>query len=176
VAECGLAHPEVLERAGLAGWSGLALGMGLDRLLMLRKGIPDIRLLRSADPRIAGQMTDLARYRPVSAMPPIRRDLSVAVEAADTAEDLGDRVRDALGPDADAVEEVAVLAETPYDQLPPQAVARLGIGPHQKNVLVRVVLRHLERTLTDEEANRLRDRVYAALHQGSVHQWAARSP
>jgi phenylalanyl-tRNA synthetase alpha chain len=26
--ECGLAHPAVLEAAGLAGWSGLALGMG----------------------------------------------------------------------------------------------------------------------------------------------------
>jgi phenylalanyl-tRNA synthetase alpha chain len=30
---------------------------------------------------------------------------------------------------------------------------------------VRVVLRHLERTHTDEEANRLRDRIYAALHR-----------
>ncbi|HXP14022.1 MAG TPA: hypothetical protein VN907_01790, partial [Actinomycetes bacterium] len=58
--ECGLAHPAVLEAAGLGGRSGLPLGMGLDRLLMLRKGIPDIRLLRSADPRIAGQMADLA--------------------------------------------------------------------------------------------------------------------
>jgi phenylalanyl-tRNA synthetase alpha chain len=84
VAECGLAHPEVLERAGLAGW-------------------------------------------------------------------------------------------TPYHQLPAQAVARLGIRQGQKNVLVRVVLRHLDRTLTDEEANRLRDRIYAASHQGTVHQWAARS-
>jgi phenylalanyl-tRNA synthetase alpha chain len=173
--ECGLAHPAVLEAAGLAGWSGLALGMGLDRLLMLRKGVPDIRLLRSADPRVAGQMTDLAPWRPVSTMPPVRRDLSVAVAADDAVEDLGDRVRDALGPDADAVEEVAVLAETPYDRLPPQAVDRLGIGPQQKNVLVRVVLRHLERTLTDEEANRMRDRVYAALHRGTAHQWAARS-
>jgi phenylalanyl-tRNA synthetase alpha chain len=173
--ECGLAHPAVLEAAGLAGWSGLALGMGLDRLLMLRKGIPDVRLLRSTNPRVAGQMTDLAPYRPVSAMPPVRRDLSVAVEADDTVEDLGDRVRDALGPDADAVEEVTVLSETPQDRLPPQAVTRLGIGPDQKNVLVRVVLRHLERTLTDEEANRLRDRIYAALHRGSAHQWAARS-
>jgi phenylalanyl-tRNA synthetase alpha chain len=173
--ECGLAHPEVLERAGLAGWSGLALGMGLDRLLMARKGIPDIRLLRSVDPRVAGQLTDLAPYRPVSAMPPVRRDLSVAVPADDTAEDLGDRVREALGPGADAVEEVGVLAETPYDRLPPQAVARLGMRPDHKNLLVRVVLRHLERTLTDAEANQLRDRVYAALHQGSVHQWAARS-
>jgi phenylalanyl-tRNA synthetase alpha chain len=102
--ECGLAHPEVLAHAGLAGWSGLALGMGLDRLLMLRKGIPDIRLLRSADPRIAGQMAALVAYRPVSAMPPVRRDLSVAVDADDGAEDLGDRVRHALGPDAEAVE------------------------------------------------------------------------
>jgi phenylalanyl-tRNA synthetase alpha chain len=174
--ECGLAHPAVLEAAGLAGWSGLALGMGLDRLLMLRKGIPDVRLLRSTDPRVAGQMTDLAPYRPVSAMPPVRRDLSVAVEADDTVEDLGGRVRDALGPDAAAVEEVTVLSETPQDRLPPQAITRLGIRPHQKNVLVRVVLRHLERTLTDEEANRLRDRIYEALHRGSAHQWAARSP
>jgi phenylalanyl-tRNA synthetase alpha chain len=49
--ECGLADPGVLARAGLASHGGLALGLGLDRLLMLRKGIPDIRLLRSADPR-----------------------------------------------------------------------------------------------------------------------------
>jgi phenylalanyl-tRNA synthetase alpha chain len=73
------------------------------------------------------------------------------------------------------VEEVAVLAETGYEQLPAQAVARLGIRQGQKNLLVRVVLRHLERTLTDAEANQLRDRIYAALHQGSAHQWAARS-
>jgi phenylalanyl-tRNA synthetase alpha chain len=175
VAECGLAHPEVLERAELAGWSGLAVGMGLDRLLMLRKGVPDIRLLRSTDPRIAGQMTDLAPWRPVSAMPPVRRDLSVAVDAEEAAEDLGDRVREALGPDAEAVEEVAVLAETGHEQLPAQAVARLGIRQGQKNLLVKVVLRHLERTLTDEEANRMRNRIYAALHQGTSHQWAVRS-
>jgi phenylalanyl-tRNA synthetase alpha chain len=173
VAEGGLAHPDVLGRAGLAGWSGLALGMGLDRLLMLRKGIPDIRLLRSVDPRVSAQLTNLAPWRPVSAMPPIRRDLSVAVDADGTGEDLGDRVRDALGEEADAVEEVAVLAETGYHQLPGQAIARLGIRPGQKNVLVRVVLRHLERTVTDAEANRLRDRVYAALHQGTHHEWAA---
>jgi phenylalanyl-tRNA synthetase alpha chain len=49
--ECGLAQPGVLAATGLAGQGGLALGMGLDRLLMLVKNIPDIRLLRSADPR-----------------------------------------------------------------------------------------------------------------------------
>ena len=172
--ECGLAHPQVLARAGLHGWSGLALGMGLDRLLMLRKGIPDIRLLRAADPRVASQMRNLDPYVPVSAMPPIRRDLSITVHGGDDAEDLGDRVRDALGPDADAVEEVAVISEADYDEVPEPARARLGMARGQRNLLVRVVLRHLERTLTDAEANLLRDRIYVALHQGTVHQWAAR--
>jgi phenylalanyl-tRNA synthetase alpha chain len=170
--ECGLAHPQVLARAGLTGWHGLALGLGLDRFLMLRKGIPDIRLLRSVDPRIADQMLDLSPYRPVSAMPAVTRDLSVAVDAGDEVEELGDRVRDALGDDATAVEEISVLSTTPYEGLPPSAVTRMGVTPSQKNVLVRVVLRHLERTLTDAEANELRDRIYAALHQGSAHEWA----
>lgn len=171
--ECGLAHPDVLARAGLAGWHGLALGLGLDRFLMLRKGIPDIRLLRSTHLRVAEQMLDLEPYRPVSSMPALTRDLSVAVAAHDAIEELGDRVRDALGSEADAVEEVTVRSETPYAQLPPSAIARMGMTPDQKNVLVRIVLRHLERTLTDGEANELRDRIYAALHRGSRHEWAS---
>jgi phenylalanyl-tRNA synthetase alpha chain len=171
--ECGLAHPEVLTRAGLAGWHGLALGLGLDRFRMLRKGIPDIRLLRSNDPRIAEQMLDLAAYRPMSSMPAITRDLSVAVDADDDVEELGDRVRDALGEDADAVEGVTVPSATPYDRLPTSAVNRMGMAPNQKNVLVRVELRHLERTLTDADANALRDRIYGALHRGTTHEWAS---
>ncbi|MGH8825712.1 MAG: hypothetical protein ACRDVN_14750, partial [Jiangellaceae bacterium] len=80
IAECGLAAPHVLRNAGVdaARWSGLALGMGLDRALMLRTGVPDIRLLRSLDPRVSAQMLDLAPYRSVSDLPAARRDLSVA--------------------------------------------------------------------------------------------------
>jgi phenylalanyl-tRNA synthetase alpha chain len=177
IGECGLAAPRVLADARLdvATTTGLAMGLGLDRLLMLRKGIPDIRLLRARDARIADQMQDLAPYRAVSAMPPALRDLSIAVDAGDTAEDLGDRVRGALGERAVAVESVEVVTETAYDALPAAARARIGLGPGQKNLLVRMVLRDLERTLTAAEANALRDRIYAALHQGTAHQWAARA-
>lgn len=177
IGECGLAASRVLTDAGLdATTTGLAMGLGLDRLVMLRKGLPDIRLLRARDPRIAGQMQDLAPYRPVSAMPPASRDLSIAVDAGDTAEDLGDRVRGALGDRADAVESVAVVTETGHDALPAAARARIGLGPGQKNLLVRLVLRDLERTLTAAEANALRDRIYAALHRGATHQWATGAP
>ena len=83
LAECGLAAPGLLASSGLDPdrWSGLALGMGLDRALMLRKGIDDIRTLRSTDPRIQTQMSDLSRWRPVSTLPPIRRDISIVITA-----------------------------------------------------------------------------------------------
>jgi len=173
--ECGRAAPEVLARGGLsAEYAGLAMGVGLDRALMLRKGIDDIRLLRSSDPRVAAQMRDLDPYRPVSAQPPVRRDLSIAAAPETTAEELGDRVRAALGDRADAVEAIEVLAETPGEELPPQAAERLGVQPGQKNVLLRVVLRHPTKTLTDAEANELRDAVYTAVHEGTEWTWAAR--
>jgi phenylalanyl-tRNA synthetase alpha chain len=154
-------------------YTGLAMGIGLDRALMLRKGIDDIRLLRSPDSRVAEQMRDLEPYRPVSAQPPVRRDLSIAVAVATTAEELGDRVRAALGQRADAVEAVEMLEETPGDELPQLAAERLGLQPGQKNVLLRVAIRHPTKTLTDSEANELRDAVYAAVHEGTAWAWAA---
>jgi phenylalanyl-tRNA synthetase alpha chain len=177
VLECGLALPGILESAGLdvADYSGLAMGIGLDRMLMLRKGIDDIRALRSNDPRIARQMLDLERYRAVSAQPPIERDLSIAVDASMTAEELGDCVRSALAERSNCLEEITVLSETGYDALPSPARERLGMSLGQKNVLLRLVIRDLDRTLTSIEGNRLRDEVYEAVHEGRVKSWAARS-
>jgi phenylalanyl-tRNA synthetase alpha chain len=176
LAECGLAAEHVLAGAGLdpERTSGLALGMGLDRALMLRKGIDDIRVLRSTEPRIAAQLLDLAPWRPVSVQPSVRRDLSIVADAPVDAELLGDTVRAALGPAADDLESVTVLAGTGYTDLPDAARLRLGLRPDQVNVLLRLVLRPLSGTLTDQRANRLRDQVYAAVHRGPHQEWAAR--
>lgn len=178
IGECGLAHPDVLAAAGLPPTAtGLAMGLGLDRLVMIAKQVPDIRLLRSEDPRVAAQMRDLKPYRPVSSMPAIRRDLSVAVDADLDPELLGDRVREALGTDAgNQLEELTTLSETRYADLPAAARERLGIRPGQKNLLLRVVVRDLHRTLTADDANDIRDRVYAALHEGNRSEWAHHKP
>jgi phenylalanyl-tRNA synthetase alpha chain len=172
LAECGLVAASVLRGSGLdpRRWAGLALGMGLDRALMLRKGITDIRQLRSGQPEVQSQMLDLAPYRPVSAMPEIRRDLSMVLDTGADAdvELLGDLARTALGADADVLAALEVMAVTTTAELPPAAVERLRMGSGQVNVLLRLVLQPLDRTLTDREANVLRDKVYLALHRGEV--------
>lgn len=177
LAECGLVAAPVLRGSGLdpRRWAGLALGMGLDRALMLRKGITDIRLLRSGQPDVQSQMLDLSPYRPVSALPEVRRDLSLVLDSGADAdvELLGDLARTALGADADVLAALEVMAVTTTAELPPAAVERLRMGAGQVNVLLRLVLQPLDRTLTDREANVLRDRVYLALHRGEVQELIA---
>ena len=65
-----------------------------------------VRLLREA-----AQMLDLEPYRPVSDLPAVRRDLSVAVGAEEDAETLGDRVRESLGDEATLLEAVDRLRQ-----------------------------------------------------------------
>ena len=119
ILECGRAHPTLLESAGLSAscYCGLAMGIGLDRMLMLRKGVDDIRALRSEDPRIASQMLDLQRYRSVSSLPPIQRDLSIAVDTSMSSEEIGDTVRSTLGERSRAVESIDVVSQTPWLEL-----------------------------------------------------------
>ncbi len=54
---CGMIHPVVFENCGIdpEEWSGFALGMGLERIAILRYGIPNIKLLFENDPRFLAQ-------------------------------------------------------------------------------------------------------------------------
>jgi len=53
----GMVHPTVLRAGGIDPdeFQGYAFGMGLDRITLLRHGIPDLRLLMSADLRFLEQ-------------------------------------------------------------------------------------------------------------------------
>jgi len=50
---CGMVHPNVLRGVGLdpATYQGFAFGMGLDRITMLKYGIPDLRTMFASDLR-----------------------------------------------------------------------------------------------------------------------------
>ncbi len=169
ILEAGLAHPEVLRNAGFdpEKYSGLASGFGLDRLVMALKAIPDVRYLRSNEPRIASQMLNTEKFKEVSSMPPISRDMSYCVSESDTEEDINESIKDAFGEKAFLVENVKIISRTKYKDLPPIAVEKLGAGPDQDNVLVNITLRHPDVTLTKKEANELYDMVYPKLNKGS---------
>ncbi len=50
---CGMVHPNVLRNCGLDPneWQGFAFGMGVERLAMLKYGIPDLRTFFESDAR-----------------------------------------------------------------------------------------------------------------------------
>ncbi len=54
---CGMVHPNVFEACGIdpERFTGFAFGLGVERVAMLRYGIPDIRLLYENDPRFLQQ-------------------------------------------------------------------------------------------------------------------------
>ena len=55
----GMVHPSVLRAGGIDpdDYQGYAFGMGLDRITLLRHGIPDLRLLMGADLRFLSQFS-----------------------------------------------------------------------------------------------------------------------
>ena len=54
---CGMVHPRVLERCGIDPevYSGFAFGIGLERIVMRRYNIDDLRLLYENDVRFLKQ-------------------------------------------------------------------------------------------------------------------------
>lgn len=61
IAGAGMIHPEVLKNGGIdpEEYTGFAWGMGLERLVMMLRGIQDIRLFTENDLRFLGQFTAL---------------------------------------------------------------------------------------------------------------------
>ena len=169
VLECGCIARSLLQRLSIdpARHGGLALGMGLDRLTMLRKGIPDIRLLRDLDERVQAQMHDLLPWRAVSRLPSITRDISLAVSPGLSEEVLTEKMLLAAGDCSAWIEEVQVKGRWAERDLPAKAIERLGLLPGQENVLLRVVLRDCSRSITTREANALYERIQSALHEGT---------
>jgi phenylalanyl-tRNA synthetase alpha chain len=54
---CGMIHPVVFEHCGIdpEEWTGFALGMGIERMAMVRYDLPDLRLFFENDPRFLAQ-------------------------------------------------------------------------------------------------------------------------
>lgn len=112
-------------------------------------------------------MNNLTKYRVVSNQPAIKRDLSIAVDKSLNEEEITEKIMMTIDPNLSSImEEIKVVAETNYEDLPQVAKERLGLNMKQKNVLLRIVLRDMVSSITSEEANSIYSNVYEKIHEG----------
>lgn len=145
----GLVHPQVLKNFGLDPkvYNGWAFGFG-DRLAMIKMDIPDIRILWSNDPRITSQFTDInSKYKEVSKYPPIIRDISFIIDKSINLNNYYELVRDESG---SLIEQVELVDQYENDE---------KFGKDKKSYTFRIIYRSLEKTLTDEEVNKIHEKI-----------------
>lgn len=145
----GLVHPQCLRNFNLDPeiYNGWAFGFG-DRLAMIKMGIPDIRILWSDDPRITGQFKDInSKYKEVSKYPATSRDISFIIDKNINLNNYYEIVRDFAD---DLIEEVKLIDEYENES---------KFGKDKKSYTFRIVYRSFERTLTNEEINKIQEKI-----------------
>lgn len=177
---CGIVQQGLLEDAGVGGSLGWAWGLGVERLAMLLFGIPDIRLFWSEDPRFLNQFRDgkITRYESFSKYPACYKDVAFWIDNSPAAASpiagpptRGDPgVAAAAGGDATkaspAEARPAAFHENDVMEIVRDVAGSLAehvklvdefVHPStgRKSLCYRVNYRSLERTLTNEETNRL---------------------
>ncbi len=146
----GLVHSNCLKNFGLDpeiynGWAGT---FGLDRVAMIKMGIPDIRILWSTDERITSQFKDInSKYKEVSKYPAVIRDISFIIDKSINLNNYYELVRDEAG---DLIEQVELTDQYENDE---------KFGADKKSYTFRIVYRSLERTLTNSEVNEIHDKI-----------------
>ncbi len=145
----GLVNPVVLKNFGLDPeiYNGWAFGFG-DRLAMIKMGIPDIRILWSDDPRITSQFKDInSKYKEVSKYPEISRDISFIIDKNINLNNYYEIVRDF----ADNLIEEVKLIDSYEDEK--------KFGKDKKSYTFRIVYRSPERTLKNDEINKIQEKI-----------------
>ncbi len=148
VTGAGLVHSQVLKNFGLDPevYNGWAFGFGVDRLAMVKMEIPDIRILWSDDPRITSQFEDInSKYKEVSKYPETSRDISFIIDKNINLNNYYEIVRDFAD---NLIEEVKLVDEYEDEK---------KFGADKKSYTFRIVYRSPERTLTNEEINKIQD-------------------
>jgi len=145
----GLVHPQCLKNFGLDPkiYNGWAFGFG-DRLAMIKMEIPDIRILWSNDPRINSQFIDInSKYKEVSKYPATSRDISFIIDKNINLNNYYEIIRDFAD---DLIEEVRLLDE--YEN-------KNKFGKNKKSYTFRIIYRSFERTLINEEINKIQKKI-----------------
>jgi len=145
----GLVSPVVLKKFGLDPevYNGWAFGFG-ERLAMIKMEISDIRIFWSDDPRITSQFKDInSKFKEVSKFPATLRDISFVIDKNISLNNYYEIIRDYAN---NLIEEVKLLDEYENEE---------KFGKNKKSYTFRIVYRSSERTLTNEEINKIQEEI-----------------
>lgn len=178
---CGITKQSILNNAGLKDRVGWAWGIGIERLAMLLFGIPDIRLFWSQDKRFLDQFQEgqIKKFEPFSKYPACHKDIAFWINASPaSASPLGAEsdsgVAAAAGGDSTKASPAQTQPAAFHENDVMEIVRDIGgslvedvklvdefVHPSsgRKSLCYRINYRSLERTLTNEEINKLHDRV-----------------
>jgi phenylalanyl-tRNA synthetase alpha chain len=150
VTGAGLVHTQCMKNFGIDPevYNGWAFSFGVERLAMTKMGINDIRIFWSDDPRITNQFKDIgSKFKEVSKFPPIARDISFVIDKNINLNNYYEIVRDFA---ENLIEEVKLLDSYEDDA---------KFGKDKKSYTFRIVYRSPEKTLTDEEVNKIQEEI-----------------
>merc|ERR1719460_1963527 len=141
---CGVIHSGVLEKVSKPERHGWAFGLGLERLAMVLFQIPDIRLFWSADERFCSQFKagQISKFKPYSKYPPCFKDISFWLPDGYEQNDFFEIGREVAG---ELIEQIDLVDEFTNP--------KKGKTSH----CYRVTYRSMDRSLTDEEVNKMQE-------------------
>lgn len=146
----GLVHPQVLKNLNIDPevYNGWAFGFGIERLAMVKFKIPDIRIFWSDDPRITSQFEDInSQFKEVSKYPETVRDISFIIDKNINLNNYYEIVRDFA---ENLIEEVKLVDSYENEE---------KFGEDKKSYTFRITYRSPEKTLTNEEVNRIQEKI-----------------
>ncbi len=160
-----IVHPSVMESLWLDAtkYNGWAFGFWIERLAMAIKKIPDIRLFWSQDPRVIKQWGNLNPFEQISNFPPVYKDISFIVPKSSFKKDEKESEISGdweLEDEADLFAIAALVRDMGWDMV--EAVKIIDefqndkkFWDHKKSISIKITFRSLERTLTNEEINKI---------------------
>ncbi len=152
---CGVIRPEILNQANTKqkGW---AFGIGLERVAMILFKIPDIRLFWTDDERFhqqfSGDSTIIVVFKPYSHQPICYKDIAmwVDMDLKSFKREFHSLVREIGG---DLVESISTQDKFEHPKT------------GRASRCFRINYRHTDRSLTNEEVNKIQDQVIEAVNE-----------
>ncbi len=155
---CGVVHRKIMDGAGLRQESGWAFGLGLERLAMVLFSIPDIRLFWSQDARFSSQFEKgkVVKFVPYSKYPGCHKDVSFWLPEPHAAPAASPPAAAAPPPfhENDLCSEVRSVAG---DLVETVRLQDKFVNPKsgRTSLCYRIMYRSMDRTLTNEEIDRM---------------------